>query len=105
MLSWFVAFMVTQVFEMPVYWVATKSLRVGFLASAMTHPIVWFVFPLLPIPYWPMVALAETFAVLAEAAWLHANGIPRGKSFLWSLAANTLSASMGLLIRATTGWV
>ncbi len=97
--------MVTQLFELPVYWLATKSLRVGFLASAMTHPIVWFVFPLLPVDYWPMVALAETFAVLAEAAWLHFNGVAPARAFGWSLAANTFSASMGLLIRATTGWV
>lgn len=106
LVPWLKAFLVTQLFELPVYWFATRSLRIGFLASAMTHPIVWFVFPLLPTPYWVMIALAETFAVIAEAAWLHFNGLPRTRAFLWSLLANATSVAFGLTIRwATDGWV
>lgn len=105
LLPWLKAFFVTQLFEVPVYWYATRSVRIAFLASAMTHPLVWFVFPLLPLPYWVMVALAETFAVTAEGVWLHVNGLPKARAFLWSLAANATSVTFGLIIRATTGWV
>lgn len=118
--GWLVAFFFTQLFELPIYWRATRSLRVGFFASALTHPVVWFVFPLLndgldrltaPLPdvlgappgYVAMVALAETFAVLVEAAWLRANGVPR--AFAWSLGANAFSATAGLVLRALTGIV
>ncbi len=103
---WLVAFFFTQLFEMPVYWVATRSLRVGFFASAMTHPVVWFVFPVLMtwgVQYWPMVALAETFAVLAEAAWLRFNRVPR--AFWWSLGANAFSTTCGFVLRELTGIV
>lgn len=103
MRDWFVAFALTQLFEMPLYFKASKSWRVGFFASAMTHPLVWFVFPLLPLPYWPMVACAEVFAVVAEAVWLRANKVPH--ALWWSLGANGFSFSMGLLLRETTGLV
>jgi hypothetical protein len=108
--GWLVAFFFTQLFELPIYWRATKSLRVGFFASAITHPVVWFVFPALRALFDPgfvssgyvvMVALAETFAVLVEAWWLRLNGVKR--AFWWSLGANTFSATCGLLLRAATG--
>ena len=105
--GWLVAFVFTQLFEVPIYWFATRSLRVAFLASAMTHPIVWFVFPVLMehgLPYVWMVVFAELFAVLAEAAWLHFNGIPRARALLWSLAANTFSATLGFVLRALVGF-
>ncbi|MGV3621099.1 MAG: hypothetical protein ACO1OB_09800 [Archangium sp.] len=105
LVPWLKAFFVTQLLEMPIYGYATRSVRTAFLASAMTHPIVWFVFPLLPVPYWVMVALAETFAVSAESLWLHVNGMPKRSAFLWSLAANATSVTFGLMIRAATGWV
>ncbi len=105
--GWLVAFFFTQLFEMPIYWKATGSLRVAFLASAMTHPVVWFVFPVLMdhgLGYGPMVALAELFAVLAEAVWLRLNGTSAGKALLWSLAANAFSASCGFLMREWLGF-
>jgi len=105
--GWLVAFFFTQLFELPIYWFATRSLRVGFLASAMTHPIVWFVFPVLMeqgLSYVWMVLFAELFAVVAEAAWLHFSGISRGKALLWSLVANTFSATSGFVLRALVGF-
>lgn len=103
--GWLVAFFFTQLFEMPIYWYATHSLRISFLASAMTHPVVWFVFPVLmehELDYLPMVILAEVFAVLAEAAWLHSNGIRR--AFWWSLGANAFSATCGFGMRWLVGF-
>lgn len=103
--GWLVAFFFTQLFEMPIYWKASGSLRVAFFASAMTHPIVWFVFPMLMdhgVEYWPMVLLAETFAVLGEASWLRFNGVPR--PLLWSVVANSCSVGCGFALRELIGF-
>jgi hypothetical protein len=104
MRAWLVAFAFTQAFEVPLYLRATDSWRIAFLASALTHPIVWFIFPLLMnhgVAYWPMVGAAEVFAVVAEAWWLFVNGVPR--ALLWSFLANSASAVGGLLLRALFG--
>lgn len=103
--GWALAFFFTQLFEMPIYWRASKSLRVGFFASAITHPIVWFVFPELMdhgVGYVPMVLLAETFAVVVEGVWLRFNRVPR--AFLWSLGANAFSVCCGLVLRSLFGF-
>lgn len=99
--QWVVGFAFTQAIEVPLYFRATASWRVAFFASALTHPVVWFLFPLLSLAYWPMVALAELFAVLVEAWWLRAHGVSR--ALLWSLVVNGTSASVGLLLRAAFG--
>jgi hypothetical protein len=113
LLGWLGAFCLTQALETPVYLLAQRAsgrsglgaLAVAFAASAWTHPIVWFVFPLLPrtwgcaasIRCWyQQVVLAEAFAVLVEAAWLWRRGVPR--ALLWSLAANGLSFTAGALL-------
>lgn len=103
--GWGVAFFFTQLFELPIYWRASRSLRIGFFASAMTHPVVWFVFPVLMdhgVGYVPMVVLAELFAWVAEAEWLRFNGVPR--AYLWSFAANGFSLSCGLVLRNLFGF-
>ena len=102
MSAWLIAFGLTQVLEVPVYTRVT-TVKTAFLASALTHPVVWFVFPLLPLPYGVMVFAAEVFAVVVEALWLRWNGVPR--ALLWSFLANAFSASVGLALRAATGWV
>lgn len=136
-LSWFWAFVFTQVFEVPIYVVALgrradprsgeplarESLRwrvgFGFLASMATHPYVWFV--IAPVMYsrlwteavasWPALegwhyplffAVAEGFAVAAEALLLRALRVPR--AWLWSLAANATSAGLGLVMNALGLW-
>jgi hypothetical protein len=78
------------------------QLALAFLPSALTHPLVWFVFPRLPLSYVPMVVCAEVFAVGAEAALLHALRVPR--ALAWSLVANAASLGAGLLLRALVGW-
>jgi hypothetical protein len=105
MTRWLVAFVLTQVFEVPLYRRAGASWRTALLASSITHPVVWFAFPLLGrmgLSYWEMVAAAETFAVGVEALWLSANGVRR--AFAWSLLANATSVCGGLLLRALFGW-
>lgn len=104
-MSWWTAFAITQAVELPVYLWGTRGsdlrlgerIAVGFGASALTHPVVWFVLRGLEAP-WGFVAyfvLAESFAVGAEALYLRAFGVRRAG---WlSLAANGASASVGLL--------
>lgn len=101
--AWLVAFVFTQVIEVPLYLRVTGG-RWGtsLLASTLTHPIVWFVFPLIcPLSwgYWGMVAAAEAFAVLGETAWLRVNGVVA--SLKWAFVVNAASAVGGLLLRAT----
>ncbi len=103
---WFFAFLFTQAVEVPLYLRVTASWRVAFLASLITHPIVWFVFPRLwpwtSMPgYWGMVLGAETFAVVAEAAWLHRNHVHR--ALFWAAVVNATSTCVGLGLRACFG--
>ena len=120
MSAWLAAFLFTEAVETPIYTWALRDLREGreqdqaaqaklaraiaiaFAASALTHPIVWFVMPrLIPGDYLTMVAVAEAFAVLAEAAWMRAFGLRR--ALLWALFANAASLCLGLLSRRMFG--
>jgi hypothetical protein len=106
---WLFAFALTQLFELPVYAWAMKDrgwpqrLVIGFAASAITHPLLWFVWtPLVDLPYWPRTLLGELCVVAIEAAWLEANKQP--DALLWALLANAVSAGLGFLITGTVGW-
>jgi len=121
MSAWLAAFLFTELVETPIYVRALRDDREGrrageaaqagrgraiataFAASALTHPIVWFVMPeLIPGDYMIMVAVAELFAVVVEAAWLWAFGLRR--ALLWALFANAASVCLGLLSRRIFGW-
>ncbi|MET0342078.1 MAG: hypothetical protein ABW252_13830 [Polyangiales bacterium] len=108
-LAWLRAFVLTQAVEAPIYRFGYRAtLPVALLASAITHPIVWFVFfgPLAPFPslgYLPRVLLAELFAWLTEAAWL-AITMRRDRALLWSAIANLASVAVGLVARALLGF-
>lgn len=104
-MSWWAAFALTQAIEVPIYVLGTRNaalplpwrIAVGFGASALTHPVVWFVLRALeaPLGFAAYFAVAETFAVLAEALYLRAFALPRP---LWLAAiANGTSAGAGLL--------
>ncbi|EYF03355.1 hypothetical protein [Chondromyces apiculatus] len=103
--SWFSAFFFTQCVEMPIYARLAKAGWIAaFGASALTHPIVWFVIPsFFPGNYWRMVAVAEAFAVIAEALYLHF-GFRVKRALLWSLLANATSVTLGFLSRHFFGW-
>jgi hypothetical protein len=111
-LRWLWAFVFTQLVETGIYVQATPTrplrerLAIGLGASAITHPLVWFVIPDITqafgISWWPTVAIAETFAVLVEAGWLAAFGVRR--AFFWSLAANMISFSLGLFGYTLLRW-
>ncbi len=117
-MKWLEAFTFTQIVELPFWFLAfrigprrtgpgaevaerptrTMAILLGLGASALTHPFVWFAFPQLgkTLGYWPMIALAEAFAVGVEAAYARAEGVRWAIG--WSLAANAASFGLGVLI-------
>lgn len=107
LVRWLVAFAVTQAVEVPIYMLALRGrFAIAFAASLITHPFVWFAFPLLGralgLGYLSMVLLAEAFAVGVEALLLHRSGLER--AWAWSLSANATSVGVGLASRALIGW-
>ena len=73
-MSWATAFVLTQATELPVYWWGTRDaalspawrLAIGLGASAVTHPVVWFVLRGWLSPWLGFAAfflIAETFAL------------------------------------------
>jgi hypothetical protein len=119
LVAWIGAFLFTQAVEVPIWayalrvdrqlakgadrWPLWLCVLAGFGASAITHPVVWFVIPrVAPGGYWAMVVQAELFAVVVEAGYA---GFLRLRSPLaWSILANAASAGLGLVCRATFGW-
>lgn len=126
--AWLNAFVFTQVIEVPVYVLAMRhAVRTGhaerpralrwqillaFGASAITHPIVWYVIPGVPpsfrdpmSAYVEYVVRAETFAVLVEAFYFYScHVVWLRRAFVWSFVANALSAGIGFLSRYLGGW-
>ena len=112
---WFTAFLFTVAVEVPI---ATTFLRgkepfpvwrrfvLALAAQCASHPAVWVVYPELPIPYWTMIVIAETWAFGSETVLYAALG--RGVSWRRaagvSLVANGLSYGIGLLLQ-TWGWL
>lgn len=121
-MPWFWAFLFTQIVEVPIY---MRGMRARFHealgASSLTHPVVWFVIPDLwdrfylqilqgragiwmpaSMRYWIMVAVAEVFAVVAEALYFRFIRLP--KPWMWSLIANMASFGLGMLSRRYLGF-
>lgn len=97
--DWLIAFCLTQLFEMPVYFVVFRQrtwpqrFLFGFGASAITHPLVWGVFLWHDLPHEVTFVMAETFAIFAEALYLQLLGVRHG--LYWSLVANMTSILLG----------
>jgi hypothetical protein len=104
LIRWAGAFALTQVIETPIW---TYSLRERFPrtgprilaalgASTITHPIVWFVIPhIIAHPYLTYLIVAESFAVIAEAIYMHLLGLRW--ALFWSVVANGTSFYIGVL--------
>ena len=104
-MTWLQAFLVTQALEVPIYWLGTRSsplswsLRLGVAlgASALTHPVVWFVLPPLLEPrlgWWGFFVVAEAFAILAE--WWYLLSFAVDRPLRLSATANGVSLTFGL---------
>lgn len=107
--TWLFAFVITCLLELPIVALASRAsdaklprvLAVALLGQLLTHPLVWFAFPALPVltpegRFWS----SELFAWLAEAA-LYASLLP-GVS-VWravgiSGVANATSLTAGLVL-------
>lgn len=98
--AWLLAFIFTQMVEVPIYAVGLRvRIPVAFGASAITHPIVWFViFRFVPLPYLWLTVGAEAFAIAVEAAYF-ALLFHRRRAWLWSAVANAVSLGTGMLSR------
>lgn len=102
--AWFWAFAFTQLVEIPIYRRALAcSSRAAFGASALTHPVVWFViFPYSTFGYaWTLLG-AELFAWLAEAMYF-ARRFGMRRAIAVALLANLASCLLGFLSRRLFG--
>jgi hypothetical protein len=102
-----VAFAFTEIVEVPIY---RRMLGSGFLealgASAVTHPLLWFVFvPAVRahLSYMQYASIGEALVVLLEALWFRWLFQRKG-ALLGSLAANGASYLLGLVAHALFGW-
>lgn len=110
--AWLGAFAFTEIVEAPIY---RRLLGVSWLASlgasAITHPFVWFVFPLVRTRWLVTTIGSELFAWLVEGVWFFILSRRPGKGRLTlaralfvSLLANAASEGLGLASRAWFGW-
>lgn len=118
--TWLRAYLFTHMVEMGIYVHAVpdrpwrERIAVAFGASAFTHPIVIFVITdyvprLLDSgdylrDWWIGVAVAETFAVTAEAAWLMLYGLRPHHALAWAFCANAWSFTLGLFCYTRLAW-
>ena len=105
MTAWLIAFAFTQAVEVPIYLRSGAGWRAALLASAFTHPWVWFGFSTVRgwvHSYSVTLVLMEAFAIIVEAIWLSSHKVKH--AFLWSLGANLTSVTLGFASRAVFGW-
>jgi hypothetical protein len=111
-LAWLRAFAFTEIVETPIYrWLGPVRWWRGFAPSAITHPFVWFAFPLLATTglgmSWTLaMVLAELFAWWVEAGFLFLTKprVPLLRAVGVSLIANGASLGLGLLSRYLFGY-
>jgi hypothetical protein len=120
-MHWLFAFLLTQAIEIPIYLRPLRALScrssvwsriaLAFAASALTHPVVWFVLPAVWESWapgavsssWTLYAVfLESFAVAGEALYLRLLGVPH--PLRWSLLANGASFTAGLLSWCLFRW-
>lgn len=107
---WCRAFLATQLIEVPIVvgWLRDRlpvpqSVTLAVLASALTHPALWYLMPRLQ-PEWLNLAVGEALVWLAEAAWyrhwLARAGVPDAgrRAFGVACLANGSSMLTGLVL-------
>ena len=103
--AWLIAFVFTQLVEVPIYSTALPCRPlVAFGASAITHPIVWFVIcgSWWEAPWTAKVVTAELFAWLAETIYF-AVVFRKRRAWLWAFVAHAASFGAGRLSRSLFG--
>jgi hypothetical protein len=104
-LAWAKAFVLTLVVEMPIVFTllrrlepsAARLMALAAFASLATHPVVWFVFPALPLDPWTCLVLSEVWAIVVEAGFfvLAFRGLSWRRAAAVSLIANGTSFALG----------
>ena len=105
---WALAFAITLVCELPVYVLALRrplggvgrALAVGVAVNVATHPLAWTLAVGRLLPWFAIEALVTVAeaALLFAAARALGRRLPVHESFLIALAANALSAGVGLIV-------
>ncbi|MFH1785469.1 MAG: hypothetical protein ABH842_03490 [Candidatus Micrarchaeota archaeon] len=75
-------------------------LRNGILASSITLPFVWFVFPIIGFGWFETLVIAETFAIVIEGIFyrLVFENLSLKEAFLISFICNGITLVVGLVI-------
>jgi hypothetical protein len=105
-LRWLAAFALTLAIEVPLATLLLpgprrRRITLAVVAQCVSHPAVWFVFPELPLSYRMMLVVAESWAVLSEAAVyaLLGDGVSPRRALGVSLLTNATSFLASLLLR------
>ena len=110
--QWLVAFVLTNIFEAPVYYLLLRRhipnvpalLALVFLLNCTTHPALWYLFPrFLPYALWVVVAELTVATVEGLLIAVALRFRPNVRTALQigltaSLLANVTSTLLGLLI-------
>jgi hypothetical protein len=77
-----------------------RRFAIALFANLLTHPLVWFFFPQLPLSHLLRLTLSELWAFGAEALfyWTVANPIRLARASMISLAANLTSFGFGSVV-------
>jgi hypothetical protein len=104
--SWLGQFLLTLAIEVPLLVLLTRASRtdlgrrllLAVFANLATHPVVWYVFPDLPIDFVWSLLLSEAWATATEAVFYRVvlDGLGWTRATLVSLAANGASFGAGL---------
>jgi hypothetical protein len=110
MVPWLLAFALTLIVEGPVVAIALRRpvpsvgrrFLLAIFANLATHPVVWFVFPDLPVAWGLSLALSEAFATGTETVFYRTlvPGVSWTRAVATSLVANAASFGMGLAVYA-----
>ena len=109
MAAWLRAFVLTQVIEIPVYvavgWNKGSLLRLigaGAACTAVTHPMLWFVWPHVIHDYTTFVVSGEIGITIVEALifWRAVPKLSATRACGAALVANGASYGIGELLRA-----
>jgi len=110
--AWLRAFLLTQVIEVPLYvaagWKRASPLHLvaaGAACTAITHPLLWFVWPHVVHDYTAFVISGEIAVTLAESGlfFLLVPKISLARAAGAAFVANGSSYGIGELLRAV-GW-
>lgn len=113
LVDWLLAFIATALIEVPIVVAATRDLGLTLKlrslvvlgAQALTHPLVWFVFPRLPGSAEAWFWCSELTAVVLEGV-LYARaltGLGALRAFGLAAVANAVSLGVGIAWNALTG--